>query len=196
MSNVEIFRPRASLAQAGIGALLCVLFLWSGAYEHSLTSEIVNLLIALSIVITLYMYLVRPKIIFSDEGMIITNPVSEFSIGWSDVISIDNRWALTIQTSGFTVQAWAATASGRRRRSIHESEIRGLDIDLGGSMRVADSPFANSGAAAYRARARLRRFQESGAIQPLPTFKRARHQLWVCALAILATAIVVNSVGH
>ncbi len=63
-------------------------------------------------------------------------------------------------------------------------------------MRVADSPFVDSGAAAYRARTRLKRFQEDGTLQSLPSFKQCRHAPWISALIIFTAAIVLNLVGH
>ena len=196
MNNREIFRPRTNLNFALFGAVICGLFTWSNFYDAGTASKVASLLIALFALISIYLYLIRPKIIFGDEGMIIVNPLHEYSIGWADVLLIDTRWALTVETTQFKVYAWAATASGRKRRSIHHTEVRGLDIDQGGSIRTADSPFTDSGAAAFRLRAKLKNFQEGKVEQSLPTGKKSQLQLFAIALLALIAAIAITLLKH
>jgi hypothetical protein len=196
MNNREIYRPNASLVFAGIGVLLCALFVWSSFYEGGARSEVTSALVALFVITFIYIFLVRPKILFADEGIVIINPIEEFTIGWADVIAMDTRWALSIETKEFTVSAWAGTASGRPRRSIHHTEIKGLDIELGGSMRVGDSPHSDSGAAAYRARTRLKRFNEVGGIPSLVTGRKRQLEPLLLALVLLVAAIAINFAGH
>jgi len=192
MSGTETFRPRSGLIQAGAGVVLCVLFVWSTMYEGSARNKVVSALVALSIIGYLYAFLIRPKIIFSNSGMVIINPVSEYSIAWTEVSSVDNRWALTIHTDQFVAQSWAATVSGRPRRSIHESEVRGLELTDGESIRVADAPYSNSGAAIYRVRMYMKRHAESGIAEVHPTYARRNHLPWTVATGILVLAIVIN----
>ena len=196
MSNQSSYRPRANLLFAGIGVTLCFLFIWSSFYQGGATTEITSFLVALFVLICIYILLVRPKVLFCDEGVVITNPLEEFSIGWADVINMDTRWAFSIQTKEFTVSAWAATVSGRHGRSIHHTQIKGLNIDHGGSMRTADSPNSDSGAVAYRARVHLKRFQESGTHQSLPTTRVRELRPVLLALVTLGAAIAINFVGH
>ncbi len=196
MNNREIFRPRTNLNLAVFGVVICGLFTWSNFYDASTASKIASSLVALFALISIYIFLVRPKIVFGDEGMIIVNPLHEYTIAWSDVLMIDTRWALTVETTEFKVYAWAATASGRKRRSIHHTEVRGLDIDQGGSIRTADSPFTDSGAAAFRLRAKLKKFQEGKIEQSLATSKQSQFQLFSLALIALGAAIAITLLGH
>lgn len=196
MNNADIFRPRSNVIFAGIGLVLSGLFVWSSFYQGSTVSQFTSALISLTVIICIYTFLIRPKVLFCDEGVVITNPFEEFTIGWSDVIQMDTRWALTIETKEFTVSSWAATATGRHRRSIHHTEIKGLNIDLGGSIRTADSPHFDSGAAAHRARVRLKRFQNSDTIQSLTTTRKRQPQLLLAALLSLVAAIATNFLGH
>ncbi|MEI6295015.1 MAG: hypothetical protein WCO95_03040 [Actinomycetes bacterium] len=196
MNNADIFRPRSNVIFAGIGLVLSGLFVWSSFYQSSGVSQITSALIALTVIICVYIFLIRPKVLFCDEGVVITNPLEEFTVGWNDVIQMDTRWALTIETKEFTVSAWAATATGRPRRSIHHTEIKGLDIDQGGSIRTADSPHYDSGAAAHRARVRIKRFQSSGQFQSLTTSRKRQPQLLLAALFSLVAAIATNFLGH
>lgn len=197
MNNQETYRPRANLIFAGFGVVLCGLFTWSSFYQSSAASELTSALVALFVLICIYIFLIRPKISFGDEGVVITNPFEEITVGWADVVQLDTRWALSIETKEFTVSSWAATATGRHHsRSIHHTEIKGLDIELAGSIRPADSPKSDSGAAAYRARVRLKRFQDSGDFQSLST-GRVRHLKPLSfAVASLAAAIATNIYGH
>jgi len=197
VNNQETYRPRANLIFAGFGAVLSGLFTWSSFYQSSSTTELTSVLVALFVLICIYIFLIRPKITFSDEGVVITNPLEEITVGWADVIQLDTRWALSIETKEFTVSSWAATASGRHKgQTIHHTEIKGLDIQLGESIRKSDSPHSDSGAAAYRARVRLKRFQDSGSYQSLPT-ARVRHlKPLIFAIATLITAIAVNTFSH
>jgi len=196
MNNIDVYRPNSNVIFAGIGAVLSAFFIWSSFYQDSVTSEITSTLTALFIIICIYIFLIRPKVSFSDEGVVITNPLEEFTIGWGDVIAMDTRWALSIETKEFTVSSWAATASGRHRRNIHHTEIKGLDIDLGGSIRTADSPYSDSGAAAHRARVRLKRFQESDRIQSLATSRKRQLRPLTAAILALVAAIATNFLGH
>jgi hypothetical protein len=196
MNNPETYRPQTSLIFAGIGVVLSGLFVWSSFYEGGVRGEVTSALVALFVLTFIYIFLVRPKILFADEGIVITNPLEEFTIGWADVIQMDTRWALSIETKDFTVSAWAGTASGRPRRSIHHAEIQGLDIELGGTMRVGDSPHSDSGAAAYRARVRLKRFNEVAGSPSLVTARKRQLQPLLFATALLIAAIATNFVGH
>lgn len=197
MNNQETYRPRANLIFAGFGVVLCGLFTWSSFYQSSATSEFTSALVALFVLICIYIFLIRPKISFGDEGVVITNPFEEITVGWADVVQLDTRWALSIETKEFTVSSWAATASGRHRgRSIHHTEIKGLDIQFGESIRKSDSPHSDSGAAAFRARVRLKRFQDSGGFNSLTTGRVRQLKPLAFSVASLAAAIATNFFGH
>ena len=196
MTDTETYRPRTNLIFGGIGIVLCGLFIWSSFYQGGVRSEITSALVALFVLITIYIFLIRPKVTFGNEGLIITNPIEEFTISWSDVIQMDTRWAFAVETKEFTVSAWAATSSGRPRLSIHESEIKGLDIDVGGSIRVADSPTTDSGAVAYRAKVRFKRFQSAPTPQTVTTRRKRQLKPLLLAVLTLIAALLVNFVGH
>jgi len=197
VNNRETYRPNSNLVFAGIGVVLCGFFTWSSFYQGGVASEVTSICVALFVLTCIYIFLIRPKICFSDEGVIITNPIEEFTIGWADVIQLDTRWALSIKTKEFTVSSWAATASGRHRgRSIHHTEIRGLDIEAGGSIRKSDSPKSDSGAAAFRARVRLKRFADTGSYQSLVTSKVGNWKPAAFAGLTLVAALATNIFSH
>ena len=197
MTNVEIYRPRSNLVFAGIGIVLSSFFVWSSFYQGGVTSEITSILVAGFVLLCIHIFLIHPKVTFYDEGVVIANPIEEITIGWADVLELDSKWALTIETKSFIVSAWAANAPGRHhRRNIHASEIKGMDVELGGSMRTADSPRSNSGAAVYRARVRLQKFRNIGGSNSLATTRQRQLKPSIMAGICLIAAIATNAFGH
>ena len=197
MNNADTYRPNSNLVFAGIGVTMSGLFIWSSFYQGGATSVAINICIAAAILACIYIFLIRPKVTFYDEGVVITNPLEEITIGWGEIINLDSRWALTFATTGFTVSAWAATAPGRyHSRNIHIEDIRGLGVDWGGSMSSSDSPRSDSGAAIYRARVRIARFKNNSSANSLETSRsRKITPLLIGALSLLA-AIVIATLGR
>jgi len=197
MTNADIYRPNSNKIFAGIGFLLSAFFLWSSFYQGGAASEATSTCVALFVALCIYIFLVRPKVSFYDEGVIITNPIETITIGWADVVELDSKWAFAIETKGFTVSAWAATAPGRHHsRNIHTNEIKGLGVDLDGNMRVADSPHSDSGATIYRAKIRLQKFRNAGGANSLPTQRVREIKPLIAAGAFLLAAILINIFGH
>ncbi len=197
MSNADLYRPNSNLIFGGFGALMSALFVWSSFYQGDGATIATSACIAGAILTCIYTVLFRPKVTFYDEGLVITNPLEKITIGWRDVLDLDSRWALTITTKDFTVSAWAGTAPGRHHaRNIHINDIRGLDVDQGGSMRSNESPRSDSGASIYRARVRIARFKNNSETQTLETTReRQVAPLLVGAILVIA-AILINSFGH
>ena len=197
MSNADVYRPNSNLVFGGFGILMSALFTWSSFYQGDTTTIATSICISAAVIACVYTFVLRPKVTFYDEGVVITNPLEKITIGWADVIDLDSRWALTLATKDFTVSAWAATAPGRyHARNIHVNDIRGLDVDLGGSMRSNESPRSDSGASIYRARVRIAKFRNNPKSISLES-KREREiaSLAVGAILVIA-AILINSLGH
>jgi len=110
-----------------------------------------------------YLILHRPKVELFDEGIRITNPFDQITVGWQRVESIEAKYTMSIQVGYKVIYAWAAPAPGRyHSRTIHPSEIKGMDIGSSGLIRPGDSPRTHSGAAAYLAIMRLKSFRDAG----------------------------------
>jgi hypothetical protein len=124
-------------------------------------NDIIRTAIA-SIVLGTFIYLAihKPKLEVFDEGVTITNPLSQVTLGWGEVLEIETRYALTFYTATKKHSAWAALAPGRyHHRSVHPNEVKGLvprDITL---IRASDSPRTDSGAAAYISRIRWEQYK-------------------------------------
>ena len=112
-----------------------------------------------------YQIFIHPKVVFFDEGVEIVNPFTHYLIGWQDVEQIDTRYTMSIKTSGESVglkkiYAFAAPAPGRyHSRSIHQSELRGLNIQNTSSIQAGQSPNSHSGVASAIANQKIIAFR-------------------------------------
>lgn len=110
----------------------------------------------------IYLILHRPSVELFDEGIRITNPIDQITVGWQRIDSIEAQYAMSIVVGNKVIYAWAAPAPGRYHgRTIHASELRGMSNGVDGLIRPGESPRTDSGAATYLARTRLNSFRES-----------------------------------
>jgi hypothetical protein len=142
-----------------------------------------------------YLILHRPSIKIFDEGICITNPLRKITVGWDKVQDITAHYTMSIQVDGRVINAWAAPAPGRyHSRRIHPSEIKGLGIDSGGSIRPGESPRSHSGVAFYFANTRYKSFNDAGTINGCPTensFNTSGLAI-VIASAVIGTLLIVQ----
>lgn len=162
MNNAEVFRTRSSFFYAGSVQISAGIISLLNIFEASQLAAINTISWAVIASFTAHLIFVRPKIVFYDEGLRITNPFNEILIGWHEVQDIDNRFSLSVMVDNQKIHAWAAPAPSRYgSRGIHPSEIKGLNFENQSSIRAADSPRSLSGAAAILARNRFAAFKES-----------------------------------
>ena len=197
MSNPEVFRPKSNIGLGVFAYLMCATFVWSTFYDSKTTSRISGILLAVAISLLIYIFVIKPKITFYDGGVIVTNPLDEFSIGWNELIFMDTKWALSFETKDFTAYTWAAIAPSRRKaQSVHPDEIKGLDIVFDGSIRAADAPHSDSGAARLRAQIRINKWEERIAIGEsapcLDTYRKRNRILLVITAALAALSLSVG----
>ena len=99
-----------------------------------------------------------------------------------------------ISVDGEKINAWAAQAPGRyHSRTVHATEIRGLQIPDTNSMRAGESPRSHSGVAVALARIRLDAFDKNQTIGARYSSNFNRNGLAVLgtlfAVAVLLTFI-------
>jgi hypothetical protein len=159
MTNPEIYRARSSYFFAA-----STYFLTAGLTAQSFFLETVNSFIttlswSLLISYLFHLAFIRPKVTIFDEGIRITNPFREITIGWDQVQEISAKFSMYVTVGGAKVYAWAAQAPGRyHSRNVHASEVRGLQIPDTSNMRAGESPRSHSGVAIALARIRLDAF--------------------------------------
>ncbi|MCX6427283.1 MAG: hypothetical protein F2845_07205 [Actinobacteria bacterium] len=168
MSNPDVFRPWSGYFMAGviffISAGLTIQSAISGGAHDLLTTVAWGTAASCGA----YLIFIRPKVTIFDEGITITNPLIEITAGWQRVEEIEARYSMSILVGNKTIYAWAAPAPGRHHaRSVHKSEMRGLNLGANTLMRPGESPRSHSGAASQIARLRLEEFRKLGTIKGL-----------------------------
>jgi hypothetical protein len=159
MTNPEVYRARSSYFFA-----FSIYFLTAGLTAQSFYVETVNSFVttlswSLLICYLFHIGFIRPKVTIFDEGITITNPFREITIGWDQVQEISAKFSMYVMVGGEKVYAWAAQAPGRyHSRNVHASELRGLQIPDTNNMRAGESPRSHSGVAVALARIRLEAF--------------------------------------
>ncbi len=162
MRNIEVFRPWSSYLLAGT-----VFFLTAGlCFELVITASFHDALAGIAWGIFAswgaYLLFIRPKVTVFDEGITITNPFVEITVGWHRVEEIDARYCMSIEVGEKLIYAWAAPAPSRyHARNIHSSDVRGLKLNDNTLIRPGESPGTHSGAATYLARTRLDNFRKT-----------------------------------
>jgi len=195
MSNLEVFRARSSLVSAGVAYFIIAGMVFQSIYLSDIVGAINALCWGICLATLVYTVLQRPKLELFDEGIRITNPIREITVGWNLVESIDAKYTMSITVGGKVIYAWAAPAPGRHHtRKIHPSDIKGTNIGAGGYMRPGDNPRTHSGAASYLATLRLNSFRSSDRT-PVHAYEVRTHYIWLivigasAALALLFTAL-------
>jgi len=195
MSNLEVFRARSSLVSAGVAYFFITGMVFQSIYLSNILGAVSALCWGICLAALVYTVLQRPKLELFDEGIRITNPIREITVGWDLVESIDAKYTMSITVGGRIIYAWAAPAPGRHHtRKIHPSDIKGTNIGAGGYMRPGDNPRTHSGAAAYLATLRLNSFRSSNRT-PIHAYEVRTQYIWLivigatAALAMLFTAL-------
>jgi hypothetical protein len=162
VQNPEIFRPRSNIFY-GVGIFaLCVGMTGAYFYGTEFETRIAALTISSFICSIAYLLFIRPKVTFYDEGIVITNPVHEYTVGWSDIDSIEARYTMYVNIGKRKIHAWAAPAPGRyHARSVHPNELKGMGIPDLHNMRPGESPRTHSGVATHLARSRHESFAKN-----------------------------------
>ena len=166
MNNPQIFRPKSGYIFAGMAFWIVATMLYLQIIDYGLNFGLIIASIWGALVCLIgYQIFIHPKVVFFDEGVEIVNPFTHHLIGWQDVEQIDTRYTMSIKTHGEGVgtkqiYAFAAPAPGRyHSRSIHQSELRGLNIQSTGSIQAGQSPNSHSGVASAIANQKMIAFQ-------------------------------------
>jgi hypothetical protein len=166
VNNPQTFRPKSGYIFAGMGFWIVATMLYLQIIDYGFNFGLIIASIWGALVCSIcYQIFFHPKIVFFDEGIEIFNPLSRHLIGWQDVEQIDTRYTMSIKTNGGAVgnkqiYAFAAPAPGRyHSRSIHQSELRGLNIQSTGSIQAGQTPNSHSGVASAIANQKMIAFK-------------------------------------
>jgi hypothetical protein len=162
MTNPEIYRARSSYFFAACIYFFCAGISAQSFFLESIESFNATLSWCLLICYLFHLGFIRAKVTIFDEGITITNPLRETTVGWDQVQEINVKYSMYVIVGGEKIHAWAAQAPGRyHSRTVHATEIRGLQIPDTNSMRAGESPRSHSGVAVALARIRLDAFAKS-----------------------------------
>ena len=162
MTNPEIYRARSSYFFAAFIYFLCAGITAQSFFLETLDSFNATLSWSLLICYLFHLGFIRAKVTIFDEGITITNPLRETTVGWDQVQEISVKFSMYISVGGEKIYAWAAQAPGRyHSRTVHATEVRGLQIPDTNSMRAGESPRSHSGVAVALARIRHDAFAKS-----------------------------------
>ena len=162
MTNPEIYRARSSYFFAAFIYFLAAGITAQSFFVETLDSFNATLSWSLLICYLFHLGFIRAKVTIFDEGITITNPLCETTVGWDQVQEISVKFSMYISVGGEKIYAWAAQAPGRyHSRTVHATEVRGLQIPDTNSMRAGESPRSHSGVAVALARIRHDAFAKS-----------------------------------
>jgi hypothetical protein len=186
-----MYRPRSGYFFAAAIYIFC-----AGISAQSFFSESdrgIAITVSWSLVISYIFHLsfIRPKVTFFDEGITITNPFKEITVGWNRIQEISARYSMYIQVDGEKIYAWAAQAPGRyHSRNIHASELRGLNLPDPLNIRAGESPRTHSGVAVALARLRRDAFISKNLIGCESSTHFNRGGATTLAILIAATCLI------
>jgi hypothetical protein len=199
VNNPQIFRPKSGYIFAGMALWIVATMLYLQIIDYGFNFGLIVASIWGALVCLIsYQIFIHPKVVFFDEGVEIVNPFTHYLIGWQDVEQIDTRYTMSIKTSGEIVglkkiYAFAAPAPGRyHSRSIHQSELRGLNIQGAGSIQAGQSPRSHSGVASAIANQKIVAFQRLDRPQLVQyRYQFNRKALWLNLILFIAGTLLL-----
>jgi hypothetical protein len=189
--NPEFFRARGTYFYSGAGYIFCAgmiasIFVESDSLNFSQRASIAFILFVAALI---YRFLNRPTILFTDLGLGVRNPFSTIIVDWSDVVSLNTKYALTVETKHGVINCWSAVGPSRHQhKAIHRGDLGKVGGRVN-SIRATDSPHADSGAALYIATDRMNRRSEAGSshvayVMQKHVVARALHALCIVAIVV------------
>jgi hypothetical protein len=153
MSSGEKFQPKSSVISAWVMYIFIAVMVLQTLVTSSLIVGAVTVIAGGAAATFFYRVMHRPYIVISDVDILIVNPVSTHRFSWLEIESIDTKYTMSVTVGDRIVNAWAAPAAGRiAARKVDSAEIKGLNIELAGTIAPGDLPRSDSGVAAYLAR--------------------------------------------
>lgn len=160
----ETFRPRTNFAWAGSAYVLILLF---GANSILVGTNAMQTILELGICVilsvTVYIFWIKPRLVFGAEAIEVINPFGGQTIRYSDVLELETKWTLTIIHTHGKTRAWVAPATGKQRW-IAEKKFGWYSSGIStsrekhiGEVTMSSSLDSLSGQAAYMIRERIKR---------------------------------------
>ena len=153
MSSGEKFQPKSSVFVAWAMYIFIAVMVVQTFISSSFLSGVISVIVGGAIATIFYLVMHRPYIVIGDEEILIVNPKSTHRFNWLEIESIDTKYTMSVTVGDRTINAWAAPASSRMAaRKVHAADLKGLNIEIAGTIAPGDLPQSDSGVAAYHAR--------------------------------------------
>jgi hypothetical protein len=95
-----MYRPRSSYFFAAAIYILCAGIAGQSFYTEDSNGVATTIAWCLFVAYAFHLGFVRPKVTFFDEGITITNPLKEITVGWGEIEDISARYSMYIQVAG------------------------------------------------------------------------------------------------
>ena len=153
MSSGEKFQPKSSVISAWVMYIFIAVLVIQTVISSSLLSGAISIVIGGAVAAFFYLVMHRPYIVIGDEEIVIVNPISTHRFSWLEIESIDTKYTMSVTVGDRIINAWAAPATSRiAARKVHAADLKGLNIEIAGTISPGDLPQSDSGIAAYYAR--------------------------------------------
>lgn len=167
-----VLRPNAVRVLATLTWLLMALYLgWALVVDLSAGLRFAPVAALVSAVVFALFW--RPGVKVDDDSVTLVNVLRDIRIPFSQLRSVQTRYALQVETTGRTYTAWAAPAPGQTSSmSLSRREAVGIELlgtDLKQGVRASAAPNTDSGAAAMLVRHRWTQYDERRAEHPETT---------------------------
>lgn len=187
----QMFRSRFNSVAAVIVWLLC-----AGAIAAIITSggggNLVFIAPVAFIAWLVWLCLLRPAVLVSDDGVRLINVLSTIDVPWPALIHVDTKYSLVLHTPHGKFSATAAPAPGRMGATLSRSDAISGNVPAG-PLRPGDSPRTDSGAAAYLVRSRWKELTEAGRIEIGVADTTAVSRSWHWVSGGIAALLLIGS---
>ncbi len=198
MSNVENFRPRNGYFLSFWAFFTISTLTYINILDYGFTGGLPSITWGLFACSFFYLIFIHPKVVYSDQGLIIVNPMKEITLGWHEISEIDAKYTMYVihKPSNLKIHAFAAQAPGRyHARNIHPTEIRGIRLGDSGSIKAGESPRSNSGVAIAMARNYFENFTQVGNIPGLEFSTKYNYRGAAIAASLFLIALITQFAG-
>jgi hypothetical protein len=194
MSAKYVYRPTSSWIYLGLILATEIVVTYSFISANHVADSLWFATNSLAFDFLFWVFVVKPKIVFTDESISLTNPFQSVQIGWDRALEFKTQYSFTVQTSVGDFRSWAATAPGRfMARSMRDSDLRGTGLAERKVISPADSPRTDSGVALILA---LKRRTEATANGTAGNDITKRVHWFSCAAAIASTLTLLLNFLH
>jgi len=187
MQDVHIFRGKVGWVYLIAANLIVALTFFSFLYAGYVKEAMVSLLNGFAVSVVIWIFVIMPKIVYSNQRIEIHNPFTTVKVPWTEVIGYLTKYSFTVQTVTAKYSSWAAPApSIFAARRTHKADFKSRDLTSKTIITPSESPNSASGAAYVLAMRYQRSIQTDALGSPVKSINWTSVVLSVCALAAVA----------